>query len=349
MVGVEERGLEIGADAVRREQPLDCADQAVLVACEPQAARGGVEVAEERDELRQRDRLRRRPLEPRRRAQPSARRFDLRERIEAVDIARECAQGGARLPRGRLPSPVAKLELRELHVRPRERLPLADRRVEREAHRVPRAGDVAAQLARVRDPCIRGETRLEPRHRVERGERLAVAAELDERVADHAVVAGGARRERTRPPPERERFAEPVSRERERGEPARRDEIVGSEAECPPQHALRLPVPRGIAGLAGPLLVRKAEQPEPVDVSRCRPQRGLELQDETGGIGGREVGGEGLARGGPGRGRRAPTEESAEQEDGGGDARRRPCNEEPPPHPPTRWPAGAGPSCCRSR
>src|SRR5439155_24739453 len=130
------------------------------------------------------------------------------------------------------------------------------------------AGDVPAQLACVRDARVRGETGLEPCHRVERGERLAVPAELDECVADHAVAPGCARRERTRPPPERERLAEPVPRERERAQPARRDEIVRSEVQRAPQEALRLPVPRPAARLARPLLVREAEPAAPGGVSR---------------------------------------------------------------------------------
>ena len=63
VVDVEERGLEVGLDAVRDEQPLDHADQRVLPLRESPAAGDAVEVAEHDDVLRQRDQVDRAPLE----------------------------------------------------------------------------------------------------------------------------------------------------------------------------------------------------------------------------------------------------------------------------------------------
>ena len=57
MVDLEERDLEVGADAVRPQQLLDRADQRVLPAREHGAAGDAVEVAERGDVLRQRDRV----------------------------------------------------------------------------------------------------------------------------------------------------------------------------------------------------------------------------------------------------------------------------------------------------
>ncbi len=54
VVDVEERGLELGLDAVRDEEPLDRADEAVLLSRELCPALRAVEVAEEADVLRQR-------------------------------------------------------------------------------------------------------------------------------------------------------------------------------------------------------------------------------------------------------------------------------------------------------
>src|ERR1700738_4364534 len=53
VVDVEERDVEIVLDAVRGEQPLDHADQRVLLACLPLLAGRAVEVAQESDLLGQ--------------------------------------------------------------------------------------------------------------------------------------------------------------------------------------------------------------------------------------------------------------------------------------------------------
>ena len=65
VVDVEERGLEVGLDAVRDQQPLDHADQRVLPACVRVVAGGALEITEHRDVLRERDQVHRFLLEPR--------------------------------------------------------------------------------------------------------------------------------------------------------------------------------------------------------------------------------------------------------------------------------------------
>src|SRR5712691_13101410 len=116
-------------------------------------------------------------------------------------------------------------------MRPGFSLALAGSRVERELHRADRAGHVPEQLARVRDARIRRKVRPHAGHRVEAAKAFSVAPELDERIADHAVVACGGRRDRTCATAENERLAEAVPRERERTEPAGRDQVTRREPE----------------------------------------------------------------------------------------------------------------------
>ena len=91
------------------------------------------------------------------------------------------------MPPGGPRSSEPELELRDLHECERRRLGLACRGVEREPHGREGTDRIAGQLARVRDACVRGETGAKRDHPLEGGERLVVATELDERVADDAV------------------------------------------------------------------------------------------------------------------------------------------------------------------
>src|SRR5207244_8963939 len=91
VVDVEERRLEVGLDAVRLEQPADTVDGRVLRLRRTRTAGDTVEVAEVADELRKRDRRRGAALDRGRVPQVAARRLDLRERAERVDVAREAA------------------------------------------------------------------------------------------------------------------------------------------------------------------------------------------------------------------------------------------------------------------
>src|SRR5207253_3224177 len=107
----------------------------VLAAGEPFLPGGQVEVAEQADELGQRDRVDRLAFErDRARGSPTPG-LDLREGVKAVDVAREAGERSAILQRGGREEPARPVKLAELNVRPRERLPLADRSAEGEPHR----------------------------------------------------------------------------------------------------------------------------------------------------------------------------------------------------------------------
>ena len=92
VVDVEERGLEVGLDAVRDEEPLDHADQRVLPAGELRSPGDAVEVAELADVLRQRDRGDGPLLQRDRRCEPASCRLDAGERVERVGVAGEDAR-----------------------------------------------------------------------------------------------------------------------------------------------------------------------------------------------------------------------------------------------------------------
>ena len=144
-------------------------------------------------------------------------------------------------------------------MRPGGCFPLPVARVDGELHRVDRPGNVAEQLARVGDPGIRGKARLDARHRVESLEGGVVAAELDERIADDAVVASGRRRDRMRAAPEHEGLTKAVAGERQRAEAAGRDQVARGQGERPVQRFVRLRVVGRVACLARTLLVSEPE------------------------------------------------------------------------------------------
>ena len=81
-----------------------------------------------------------------------------------------------------------ELELAELCLRPGVRLALVGRSVAGKEERRARAVEMAEQFPRIGDARIGGDAGLETRHRVERGECFVVAAELEQGVADDAVV-----------------------------------------------------------------------------------------------------------------------------------------------------------------
>ena len=126
------------------------------------------------------------------------------------------------------------MELAELDERPGRRLPDVARRVERELHRVERLARSAEQLAGVRDPRIAAEAGLQVDHAVEGAERLVVAAELEQGVAEEAVAAGRLRSERHDAACEPKRLAEVVPARGERCESGERDRIAPVElgARC---------------------------------------------------------------------------------------------------------------------
>src|SRR5439155_8747916 len=145
VVDVEERRLEVGLDAVRLEQPADTVDGRVLRLRRTRTAGDTVEVAEVADELRKRDRRRGAALDRGRVPQVAARRLDLRERVERVDVAREDVERRLQVRGRNRVAATRELELAELRLRPRRRLRLVDRRVPREQERAARRVEAAEQ------------------------------------------------------------------------------------------------------------------------------------------------------------------------------------------------------------
>ena len=111
--------------------------------------------------------------------------LDPRQRHTRSGISRKHVERGTQMARGGRDVSACELELRELDVAPRSGFGLPAGRVERESHRRDRAPAIPGQLARVGDPRVRRQVGTERDHALERGESLAIPAELDERVSDH--------------------------------------------------------------------------------------------------------------------------------------------------------------------
>ena len=333
VVGVELCNLEVGAHAVRGEQPPDHVDERVLPLCGATTTVSRVQVAERRDCLRKRKHIRRTSRERERGAVAAPRLLDERERLERVDVAGKDRERGA-VVRLRFSDPAMRPgELAELRLHPGGRLRLAAGRVERERHRLLRRIRPAEQLTRVRDPRIRREVGSQRAHVVERPERLVVAAELDQRVADDAVVAGRVRSESHRLASEDQRVAEPVPGQGERSEGARRRRIPWVELARAVERLLGLRVVRGVPRLAGALLVGEPEQCVALRLAGVRAQLVDEPPDERRRVTAGEPCREALARGRGLHGQRAGAatrvpERPADERDGGDECRRRPCENE---------------------
>ena len=94
------------------------------------------------------------------------------------------------------------------------------------------------QLPRICDPRVAAQAGPDRDHAVEGREGLRVAAELELRVADHAVRLGDAGRLALGGPAEAQRLAEAVARQRKRGEAGGGVEV----ARCPRQRAAERPL-----------------------------------------------------------------------------------------------------------
>jgi hypothetical protein len=144
------------------------------------------------------------------------------------------------------------------------------------------------------------------------------------------VVERNVRPELLRLPPERQGVGEAVARERQHAEPGDRLRAPWIELERTPERLLGARIVGRIAGLAGTLLVREAEQGESAGAVRLLAKRALERVDQADGVAGGEAGLEPLARqvGNRGAGLRRSgvlAEDSAEEKGGGGDRRHHPC------------------------
>src|SRR5439155_8508932 len=155
---------------------------------------------------------------------------------------------------------------------------------------------------------------------------FAVPAELDEGVAEYAVVAGGIGAEADRPASKRERFTEAVASERERAQSARRRGVVRSERGRASKRVRGLRVVDRIPCLSGPLLIGKSEQGIALRVPGPCPQVCGELADEGRRVARRESrieslgGSRALDGDGPSASGRL-AEDTADEEDGGGKGR----------------------------
>ena len=182
------------------------------------------------------------------------------------------------------------MQLPELDGDPRRGLGPADRGVERQLHRLDRAGDVAAQLAGIRDTGVRGGVRLQRGHAVEGRERRAVAAELELRVADDAVRRCGTGRRRLRCASDPERVGEAVPRERDPAQAGQGVDVPGVELVRAAQHGVGARVEGRVAGLAGALGVREPEQRVRLGVVGAGAGLILEPAHERDGVGRAELG-----------------------------------------------------------
>ena len=153
---------------------------------------------------------------------------------------------------------------------------------------VDRPGDVSAQLAGIRDARVGGGVRLQRGHAVERRERLAVAAELELRVADDAVRRRAAGCRCLRGAPDPERVGEAVPRERNPAEAGQGVDVLAVELVRAAEHGVGPGVVGRVTGLAGALRVRESEQGVRLGIAgagaglvlqparrarRCRPSR----------------------------------------------------------------------------
>ena len=165
---------------------VDGGHDGVLPGGRPWPAGPLLEVAEGGDVLGQGHSRDRPSLEGDRPGQPLPSSLDQSEAVESGCVSGSMGERGAELPlRARV---VASQEekLAEVQCRPGRRLGTGHGGLGGQPHGGDGAGTVAEQLSRVRDACVRGKAGLEPRQLVEGRERLAVPAELDERVADGA-------------------------------------------------------------------------------------------------------------------------------------------------------------------
>ena len=255
-----ERGLQVDPGAVRRLDLLDRGNEAVLLACLARPAGGREQVAELGDVAGERDRLDRAPLELDRTAEPPPRRLESRQRVESGCIAGTCGEREPVEGCGASCAADRPVQLSELDRRPGVGLGTAGRGVQGELHGVDRGRDVAAELPRVGDACIRRGVGLQRGHPVESCERGVVAAELEQCIAEDAVRRGRARCRGNRAAGERKRVAEAVAGERDAAEPGECLEVLRLELHGPAERAVGAGDVRRVAGLARPLRVGEPEQ-----------------------------------------------------------------------------------------
>ena len=211
VVDVEERGLEVGAHAVRDEQPLDRADERVLLRRGARLAAAAVEVAERRDGLRKRQRARPRAAasEMRGAVAPSRSSTSARARARRRSRGRRRARRGSALGLRRSVRCPRRACRAASAPRPCGSGSAAGGVERRAASRAAAASAGRAARARTRRASRRRGRVAAELMRSKASKRLVVAAELDQRVAEHAVVAGRVRASRTAVARRAKRLAEP--------------------------------------------------------------------------------------------------------------------------------------------
>ena len=280
MVDAEQRQLEIGVDAARPLDAVDGVDDGVLPGGRSWPAGPLQEVAESGDVLGQGHGRDRPSFEGDGPGQPLPSGLDRCEAVESGCVSGDMGERDAELPlRARVVASRIE-ELPELQRRPGRRFGTGHGGLGCQPHGGDGAGTIAEQLSRVRHACVRRQARLEPRQLVEGRESLAVAAELDERVADGAERPGLSGRQGSSTAREDERLVELVARERERGETRERNGVLFVELERPAKHRFRSRVVGGVAGLACALLVGEPEQRVGSGVVRALPNLLLEAKNE---------------------------------------------------------------------
>ena len=167
-----DRGLEVDAEAVRGEQPVDRGDRRLLPAAAAAfaaAARAGRRAARRTAAAGRRSRM---PGEPADRgAEPAARGLDARLLLERGHVPGEDRQRSADVLGGRATRPAPSSSLPSSTCVQAVGSGCTRGGVERELHRGDRTRAVAGQLAGVRDAGVRGEVRLERDHPLEGRER----------------------------------------------------------------------------------------------------------------------------------------------------------------------------------
>ena len=143
------------------------------------------------------------------------------------------------------------VQIAELRVMPCLRLGIVGAgRVERHLHQLHRTGQIALQLARIGCASVRRGGRTLAHHRVEGGERGVVLAELEVRVADHAVVPGVGGLDRPGPLGGGDGVPEAVLRGEHRAEHPLRL-VARARGDRGAQGAFRLDRQAAVAGRAG--------------------------------------------------------------------------------------------------
>ena len=192
-----------------------------------------IEVAERADVLRQRIPLDRLLLEADRSVEAPAGRGHVGQPVERLDVAGDCPDGRSVLARGCIQPPDGEVELPQLNAGKPRGLAAAAGRIGGQLHRLDGGPDPAEQLERIGSPGVRGDPGLELAEVVEGGERLVVASELDERVADRRIDESGVRRHALGAPGEGEALAKLVAGVCKRRQPDQRLDVVRVFGECP--------------------------------------------------------------------------------------------------------------------